>query len=295
MAVKQPTAGLLPDPDVSRPVDEFEAGDLYGQYRRRVLEADNDFIVVIAAASKSGISGVGKTTLAVQLARYFDNSAGGFDASEKSTLDADKFSKGLLTDTENVPDQSAVIFDEAQGTLSGSGTDARRSMADSVMDVTTALSTMRFRQISAVVVTQSTKWIDKRVDDVLDALVLIQPRHNQNEPVKGEVFDTYYNDLTLANNRYTEHIDTVRWEALSKDDPDYQYLHELKQQSALNQVTAADDEDDEEQSLPKEKQVEIAQELRNNGMTLVDISNSPLIDYSRNWVSEHTEPMKAEQ
>lgn len=262
----------------------FTDGRLYDLYRRRVLDSDNDFVVVVAAASKSAVSGVGKTTLAVSLARYFDNTKGGFNAEQKATLDPKTFAHNLLTDEETVPDQSAVIFDEAQGTLSSSGADARRSMADSVMDVTTAISTLRFRQVSCLIVSQSTKWIDKRIDDVLDALILIQDW--DGDEARAEVFTTYYNDLETSPTRYTEHLDTITWPVLPEDDPDYSYLHELKRKSALEQGT---EEEEEDKSLPKEDQIRIAQDYRDKGMTIKEIASSPLIDYKKSWVSEHTE------
>lgn len=267
--------------------EPFEEGQLYRKYKRRVLDSDNDFIVVIAASSKSGMSGVGKTTAAVSAARYLDASPQGFNAENKSTLDPGTFAKELLVNQERVPNKSAIIFDEAQGTLSSNGADARRSMAQSVMDITTALSTMRFRQCTAIIVTQSTKWIDKRIDDVLDALFIIQER-KPGAPIRAEVFETYYNDLELSPKRYTEHIDSVTWPALDSDDPDYSYLHDLKERSALNELDEAG-EADEEETLPKETQIQIAQELRNKGMKGKDIANSPLIEFGAGWVWKHTD------
>lgn len=281
VAVEKPSYS---DVEVSELKRGFTNGPLYDLYRRRVLDSDNDLVVVIAAASKSAVSGVGKTTMAVSLARYFDNSDDGFNAEEKTTLDPKTFAHNLLTDEEAVPDQSAVVFDEAQGTLSSRGADARRSMADSVMDVTTAISTLRFRQVSCIIVSQSTKWIDKRIDDVLDALILIQDW--DGEEARAEVFSTYYNDLETSPTRYTEHVDTITWPALPEDDPDYSYLHELKEKSALQQGS---EDEDEDQSLPKEYQIRIAQDYRDKGMTIKEIAGSALIDYKKSWVSEHTE------
>lgn len=272
------------DPNAGEISQDFTEGRLHDLYRRRVLDSDNDLVVVIAAASKSAISGVGKTTLAVSLARYLDNSPDGFDAESKTTLDPKTFAHTLLTDQESVPNQSAVVFDEAQGTLSSRGADARRSMADSVMDVTTAISTLRFRQVSCIIVSQSTKWIDKRIDDVLDALILIQDW--DGEEARAEVFTTYYNDLETSPSRYTEYLDTLTWPALSEDDPDYAFLHDLKETSALNQTT---EDEEEDKSLSKEHQITIAQDYRDKGMTIQEVTASPLIDYKKSWVAQHTE------
>lgn len=289
MSTKKPLPTTNPpEVEFQTPQRDFTDGDLYQKYERAVRKSDNDFIVVIAASSKSGISGVGKTTLGVTAARYFDASPGGFNAEDKSTLNPDTFSKNLLTDPERVPNKSAIIFDEAQGTLSSQGADARRSMAQSVMDVTTALSTMRFRQNTAIIISQSTKWIDKRIDDIMDALILIQDTDPVNNTVRAEVFKTYYNDLSLNPTRYTEHMDTINWPELPKDDPDYQYLHERKEKSAMRQLEE-EKEEEEDQTLPKEKQIEIAQELRDNGLTTKEVSQSGLIEFGQSWVLKHTE------
>jgi len=264
----------------------FSETELYKDWESKVAKSDNDYTVVIAASSRSAISGVGKTTLAITLTRYFDMSDTEWNAEDKSTLSATDFSRRLLTndtDEDAVPTKSAVIFDEMQGTLSGSGVDSRRSMADSVKDVTTAIATLRYRQLTSVLVTQSTKWIDKRVDDLLDALILIQPRDSATDDVRAAVFDTYYNDLSSGSQQYTERMCSFTWPEVN--DEDYDALHEMKENSAQNKMT----EDDEDSSLPDEQQKRVAQEMRDKGFTLEDIAESELIEYSRGWVGNHTE------
>lgn len=284
------TESIADDVSVKPIYEPFGEGELYRRYKHRVLDSDNDFIVVIAAASKSAISGVGKSTLAAEFCRTFDASTVGWSAEQKATLNPQRFAHGLLADEESIQNQSAVMFDEMQGTLSSRGTDSRRSMADSVIDVSAALSTLRFRQCTAVLVTQSTKWIDKRIDDILDALVLVQQQDPVTGEVQAEVFDTYYNDLELSPSRYTERIDTITWSPLPDDDPDYAALHEMKKQSATNQASEAEDEDGEDElKVPKEKQIEIAQELRNEGIIAEKIASKPFIEYGQDWVYKHTE------
>jgi hypothetical protein len=49
-------------------------------------------------------------------------------------------------------------------------------------------------------------------------------------------------------------------------------------------------DEDGEKSLPNEAQAQIAQEYRNMGKSLRWISeNVEAVEYSRNWISEHTE------
>jgi len=267
------------------PINSFKESPLYERWHRQVVQSDNDFVIVIAAASKSAMSGVGKTTLGIGMSRWFDLTDGGFSAEQKATLSAHEFARELLANRERVQHQSSIIFDEGQGTLAESGADARRSMAQSVMDVTTALSTMRFRQLTSIIITQSTKWIDKRVDEVMDAMVLIQD--SSGGTIRAEVFDTYYNDLDEQNTRYVEHLDTITWPKIPKEDPDYSHLHELKEKSATNNLDEEGEEDDQE--LLKEQQIQLAQHLRDSGQTIAEIAENPLITYSVGWISNHTE------
>lgn len=267
------------------PMRPFTKSPTYEYWHQRVVQSDNDFIVVVAAASKSAMSGVGKTTLAIALARWFDRSTRGFEAETKSTVSAQRFARDLLADDEEVQDQSAIIFDEGQGTLNSGGADARRSMAQSVMDVTTALSTMRFRQLTSIIVTQSTDWIDKRVDQVMDIMILIQD--STGGTIRAEVFETYYNDLDADNTRYVEHLDTITWPDLGEDDPDYRYLHKLKEDSATGDLPGGEEEEDQE--LPKEKQIALAQYRRDQGDIAQEIADHPMIEYGKDWVYKHTE------
>ncbi len=281
-----PAAPRQPNIEWEKPREEYEQCPLYQKWADGVLRADNDFIMVVTAASKSRVSGVGKTTAAIDFARAFDVSDDGFSAENQSTLDISEFSRGILANPERVADRSAAILDEAQGTLAGTGVDARRSMAADVMEIPTALATLRYRQLTAIIVTQNAGWIDKRVDNVIDALVIIQPRRSHEE-VRAKVFETYYNDLEKNSSRFTELLCTLTWDPIPKDDPDYQHLHELKEASAEDEIKA-DEEEADEMSL-KERQKQFAQELRDRGLTLREIANSDVIDYGKDWVSRHTE------
>jgi len=84
-------------------------------------------------------------------------------------------------------------------------------------------------------------------------------------------------------------IEQIYWDPLPQDDPDYQALDRLKEQ--------ANDGEEEEQDtgLSKQQQIELAQSLRDEGWTLVEIAAHDMIDYERSWVSEHTVEKEAEQ
>lgn len=244
--------------------------------QQEALEKDNDFIVLIAPSSKSSISGVGKTTLAICFCRDFDGTEDGWSAEEKSTLDARQFARELMNNPDKIDDKSAALFDESQGTLSDSGADARRAMANSVLDVSRALATLRYRQITAVLVTQATGWIDDRIELLSDALVLIQDRGH------AVVYTHYFNDLNPSKEYHERQVE-IEWDALPEDDPDLQELHRLKEESTKEKM----EQEDVTIELTKEQKVFWAQQLRDKQYTVSKIAD--IVEMSTGWVSEHTE------
>lgn len=269
--------GEMPSPtQETKSLRESWLGRLHTQ---RVLQSDNDFLVAVAPASKSAVSGVGKTTLGIRLAREFNVSDEKWQAKKAATLEAGALVDDILRNEEDVPNRYSVLADEMQGTLSSDGADSRRGMANSVIKLSRALATLRYRQLSIVFVTQSTDWIDQRVRKLLDALILIQ------RPGFAKVFNVYENDLSSRRKEYTELRQTLEWDPLPGDDEDYQHLHRLKRQSAFSQSS----EEDEDQDLPKDAQMQIAQSHRDAGRTLQWIAdNVDEITYSRETIRKNT-------
>jgi hypothetical protein len=257
----------------------FEETWISQLHKERVVQSDNDLIVGLAAASKSAGSGTGKTTAGIQLGRRWDYSKSGWNAEEKATLDSTKFVKGLLNNPDRVPHRSSVIFDEATGTLSDSGADARRSMATSVMNITKGLATLRYRQVTAIIIAQSTHWLDSRLRDVLDALILIQERG------KAVVYQPYRNDFN-STAEYNARKGELRWDALEDpaNDPDYQHLEKLKRESTKRQVDQQARE--EALELSDEQKRYVAKNMRKRGVQNVTIATA--LDMSESWVSKHT-------
>lgn len=274
----------LPDPVTWSDTEAagFAESDLHQQWERRVGNSDNDFIIAVTASSTSPISGTGKTTLGIRLAHHFDATSDGFSGDEKAALNSEIVAEELIPDLEP---KSAIIFDEAQGTLAGDGIDSRRGMKDSVVRMARSAAQYRKRQHTLIIVAQSTDWIDSRMMDLIDRLVLIQERG------RAKVYDHYRDDLPSARStqEYTPMIEQIYWDPLPQDDPDYQALDRLKEQ--------ANDGEEEEQDtgLSKQQQIELAQSLRDEGWTLVEIAAHDMIDYERSWVSEHTVEKEAEQ
>lgn len=210
-------------------VNPLSNTELYQEWRNRVLYDDNDFVVAVAASSRTAISGTGKSTLGISLCREFDNSETEWSAEEKATLHATEATNELYP---NLPTQSAILFDESQGTLDSDGVDSRRAMADSVVRMSRATAQYRKRQHSLVIVAQSTDWIDSRMMEMIDRLVLIQEKHPDAGWARAVSFDHYREDLPSSGRteERTPSIEDIAWEPLTADDPDYQVIDELKEQ-----------------------------------------------------------------
>jgi hypothetical protein len=216
-----------PQPDST--LTDFSTTDLHRTWRERVVNDDNDFIVGIAASSRTPISGTGKTTLAVKLAEHFDQTERGFVARNKAALDAGTVANDLIPELEA---QSAVVFDEAQGTLGDDGVDSRRGMASSVIDMARSAAQFRKRQHTLLLVTQSTGWIDSRMMELLDRLILIQEKNADAGFARAIVFDQYKRDLPGGDQATrTPAIEEIHWGPCARDNRNYAELDRMKEEA----------------------------------------------------------------
>jgi len=225
-------------------VDGFQSSELYQLWRNRVLLDDNDLIIAVAASTRTEISGTGKSTLALTLARHFDNTDAGYSAEQKATLSATEVADRLYP---GLPEQSAIIFDEAQGTVSNDGVDARRAMKTSVVKMARAAMQYRNRQQTLIIVAQTTDWLDTRMMDVIDRLVLIQQKDPEAEVGHAITFDHYRNDLpsNTSSSVFTPAVEDLYWEPLPGGDGDYEALNRMKEQAGAHR-----DGDDEGDAVP---------------------------------------------
>jgi len=281
------TPSTAPEPLSSQPIHSLRDSELYQLWRERVVLDDNDLIIAVAASTRTEISGTGKSTLGVTLAQAFDNTDAGFNAEEKATLSATEVANDFY---QNLPNQSAIVFDEAQGTTQTDGVDARRAMADSVRNMSQAAAQYRKRQHTLIIVAQTTDWIDSRMMDLIDRLVLIQEKDPQREFARAVTFSHYRDDLPSASgsaSEYTPAVEDLFWEPLPEDDPDYQTIEQLKEQAGTAESA---DEDGSERlplslaDLPTKQRDHIIHELVSGGITHQDIAD--IVGVSRRRVTQ---------
>jgi hypothetical protein len=219
-------------------VTDFSELDLHRTWRKR-MRTQNDFILCVTASSTTEISGTGKTTLAIQLARHFDDSPTPFDAAEQATLSSEEVSQDLLPEIEP---RSSIIFDEAQGTAQSDGADSRRAMSDEVVKMSRAAAAYRYRQPTLIIVTQSTQWLDSRLMDLIDRIVLIQETNHEEGWARAVVFDHWFEDLSDSRKDYYPAREELYWGPLPDDDEDYQTLHAMKEESGKPDEGEEEDE-----------------------------------------------------
>lgn len=253
-------------------------------YDRVVRPPRNDFLTVISPSSKSAVSGTGKTTMGVGAAKETDISHGGFDASNQFTLNAAEFAYQIIP---NAEPGSAIGIDEAQGTPgAGSGLNSKRAMKTTTLEAIGSVLANRDQHYHMVVIVQDFSSLVPDLYPVVDAWLLI--RKGPGEP--GGPMATHHkvhtDDYDLSSNDpKTPAVEDITWPALPADDPDYRAVERMKQAAKTR-----DDEDDEDQTLPDDQQIELAQEWRELGKSLLWIEeNVDAITYSREWVRQHTE------
>lgn len=259
----------------------FEQSELLATQRDRIRE-DNDMIVCISPSSKTEGSGTGKTTMGIRACRWFDMKDSAWDAEKQASLDSTVVAEKLYPD---LPAGSAILFDEAQGTLDSDGVDARRAMSDAVVRMARSAAQHRTKHHTLVMVTQSTQWLDSRMMDIIDRLVLIQERDFEREWARAVTFDYYYDDLGSSKNEYTPSIEDIYWRPLSTDDPDYQHIEKLKLDHDEEQDINDDEADDEPEFV--QQRVDVANELyHERGFEQSEIAD--ILDRTQSWVSQVT-------
>ncbi|MFB6198895.1 MAG: hypothetical protein ABEI52_11625, partial [Halobacteriaceae archaeon] len=129
----------------------------------RSRQADNRDVKMLITA-RDAQTGTGKTTLAIQLAKWFDRH--GWDTS-KATLDGSEY-VDRYTDLE--PGE-VLVGDELEQMA-----DSRRSMSEQNVTLTQFWSTMRAWQVSTVTTLPSVAMVDKRLKELADLRINVTRR-----------------------------------------------------------------------------------------------------------------------
>jgi len=276
----------------TRGIQGWDGTTLQQKWRSRVVEGNpDDFIIAISASSKTGVSGSGKTTLATQLAKACAVNESGFDADKYATLDAGKLAYEIIPESEY---QAPIIYDEAQGAPGTDSVNKRKGMTNEAIDAINSILAARDEGHTLIIVIQQLSMLDKSLLPMLDAWLLIRYAPSYPRGPLAVHYSPSVNDHDLKNpDIYTDGVERISWEPLPKSDPDYQTMEELKQEAKRRKKEQLNEQ--QQSGLSRNEQMELAQDLRNHGMTLKEIAKLDSIEYSYSVISKNTERPNSEK
>lgn len=259
---------------------------LYYRWSEQVLKPpSNDFVIAISASGKSSMSRTGKTTLETYLAEEFNYEATGqrFDAEQQATLDAAELAYDVVPD---VPNDSVVCMEEAQGSADTVGLDARRGMKQEAIDAINAILNNGDKQLTIIITAQHMPMLDKRIPPLVDAWLLI--RHGPSSPSGPMAIHhgMHVEDYNFGNPQIkTPGYGDFSWPKVNESNRNYQILEEKKQRARRRN----DASESTDQELPKEVQARIAQQFRDMGKSLKWIADEvDEITFSSEWIRQNT-------
>lgn len=197
-----------------------------GRDARRKLRNDNDIKILIVG--KNSQTGIGKTTFAVELCRFIDQTDAGWSAEEKAFVDVDEYMQAHL----EMNQRSCLMLDEIEA-----GADRRRAMSHENVQLSQAWMTLRARNIGTVATLPSTEALDKRMLALADYWVLVRQR-GLAQPYKVNVND--FNGKVQRVSLGEDPGEHIEFADLPEDDPDKAYLDEIKDEMVYELVGGAD-------------------------------------------------------
>lgn len=245
----RPLVKVTADPEAETPagVKSMAQGELYKENEKLTVTGDNDHLIVVSASSRTPVSGTGKTTLATTIAKALDTSESGFDAESQAAFDLHEFGYEVISTVEN---GSAVIYDEAQGTQSGTGLNALRSQKTEAIDTINGLLNNRDKHLTAIVIVQDMKMLNTSLYGTVDNWILIRKGVEERGGPLATNHSLYKNDYDWGNPQSkTPALEDVTWDALPDDDSDYAAMERKKQASKTKSTGDGGDADDGIESL----------------------------------------------
>lgn len=185
-----------------------------GREARRKLGTDNDIKIIIQGANSQ--TGIGKTTLAIQLCRYIDSTDEEWSAEQKAFVNVKEYMNAHL----DMPKGSALLLDEI-----GAGADSRRAMSKDNVELSQAWQTLRARNIAVVCTLPSISMLDGRMLELSDYWVLVRKRGvakphrvnvndyapNRNPQKKPLPHDEHFTFTDLDDNdQDKKHLDSIK-------------------------------------------------------------------------------------
>lgn len=237
---------------MTRKIDEYSLkGSVLGSLLIHRLKNDRDVKVIIT--SKGSTTGLGKTTLAILIAKWIEEymTDREWDIEQRGFINVQEY----IQKYKNVKQFSALVIDELEY-----GADSRRAMAQDNVDLSHAWAQLRYRNIVSLATLPSTSMLDKRMMELADVWINVVQRG------KALPFYIWVNDFTgKVNRKFMEHPRTganeiITWPDISSTQ-EYNYMSKLKDQNVRTGESAQMYDIEEVNKRVKEGKKEIRNEL----------------------------------
>lgn len=262
------------------------------------IEGTREGGLVFIIDAQDARKGVAKTSAAVFVARLFSDYFG-WDLTEEDAHLSGQAYKDRFTDHPGSDQVSCLIWDEAVGAGSG---DSRRSMSENNRVLGQLLQMERQKRVLHFITLPDWSFLDVRLQKMADYRLwcLRQPIGMFQAYEIGTQFNG--SELRLRSYPTSSNGDSRRFgfgNPTVSEDPVYEHLSAQKDTLLssgdfdANSALAADGGEAEPVDPEEERRqerIEIAQRLRNDGETLIDIGEA--LDMSQTWVHNNTENPK---
>lgn len=247
-----------------------------GQRAKEKLANDNDIKIIIQGANSQ--TGIGKTTLAIQLCRYIDPE---WTAEEKAFIDVREYINAHL----DYPKGSALLLDEIEH-----GADSRRANSKENVELSQAWATLRARNIATVCTLPSISMLDGRMLELADYWILVKSRG------LAQPYEINVNDFAPKRTPQRKPLpgeEHIRFVDLPDDDPDKEYLDEIKDEMLRDDNSGYIEESEckarvekEKQKLKKDYRNEWIREVYNNfDVSQRDVADLDTVDVNQSTVA----------
>lgn len=241
------------------------------------LSHDNDAKVIIQAENSQ--TGVGKTTLALQLCRFVNEEWNPMETG--AYWNVDKYVNDY--NRRKIPSGSAVLLDEIEMLA-----DTRRSMSNRNLKLSQAWARLRNRNVLNVATLPSVSMLDKRLLELADFWILVRSRGI------AQPYHIQVNDFTHKIRREPfEGDEHIRFKKIPHSDEDYSYIEEMKSELGSSDFEMIPEAECEERV--KKARQEGSKEFRdklikaiyhNSELTYEDIGNLEPIDLTKQTVGQ---------
>lgn len=257
----------LKEADVLRHPRKWDVEPIYPAGRSPLTDAiesrrADDRMANVIVTARDSHTGTGKSTLAVRLAKEWDENG---LSKRKCTLDPETYQKRY----QEVAPGSVLVLDEAE-----QAADNRRSMSDQNVTLSHLWATMRFKEVSSILTLPTLTMLDKRLKELADYRIHVVRRG------LAKVYEVKIED-TGEHQLFEKRMAWVKWDAMD-DDPVYQALSE-KKANRMDGYTVGDDDGDDGRS-EKEVRDDLIRAMNEHGLSHAEIGE--IVDLSRSAVTQ---------